>query len=205
MPVAPTTLPSLDENRDQADPDWESRSTDEPSYDADAELLPDDRDGGNDSGDGEDDDGDNGGGGDDYRDNGGRWVTVATFWLAPEAHIARLRLESEGIDCVIVDENLVATDWLFANAVGGIKLQVPADQAVRARETLAPAAGRPAADAAGEPLYDGQARCPRCGSDDVFRTPLSRRAAFLCILFLGAPLPLLRPRTRCAACGFEWK
>jgi hypothetical protein len=66
-----------------------------------------------------DDDGD----GDDDGDHS-RWLTVATFWEPTEAHIARLKLESEEIDCMILDENLVATYWFWANAVGGIKLQV---------------------------------------------------------------------------------
>src|SRR3954469_15766262 len=65
-----------------------------------------------------------GDGGDDGDGDPGKWVTVATFWQATQAHIARLRLESRDIDCVIVDENLIATDWLYANAAGGIKVQV---------------------------------------------------------------------------------
>src|SRR5947209_8216422 len=45
-----------------------------------------------------------------------RWITVATFWQPTHAHIARLKLEAEDIPCVLLDENLVATDWLYANA-----------------------------------------------------------------------------------------
>jgi predicted Zn-ribbon and HTH transcriptional regulator len=144
-----------------------------------------------------DDDDDDGGG------DSGPWVTVATFWQSPEAHIARLKLESEAIDCAIVDENLVATDWLFANAVGGIKLQVPLEQAPRARQLLQ-AKPDVAADS-GEPMFDGQQRCPRCGSDDLFTPRFSRRVAFLCILLLGLPIPFLSRNRRCGQCGFEWR
>ena len=154
---------------------------------------------------GEDDDGDGGG---DERDGGeGPWVTVATFWQPPPAHIARARLEAEGIDCVILDENLIATDWLFANAVGGIKLQVRASDAAAAVRLLE---GRPPSDAAaveaaGEPLFDGQTRCPRCGSGEVYPVRLARRLVFLSVLLLGAPLPIFARRSRCASCGFEWR
>jgi hypothetical protein len=65
-----------------------------------------------------------------------RWITIATFWQSTQAHIARLKLESEEIDCIIVDENLIAMDWLLANAAGGIKLQVPEEQAARAFQLL---------------------------------------------------------------------
>ncbi|HEV7297850.1 MAG TPA: hypothetical protein VGN72_00675 [Tepidisphaeraceae bacterium] len=50
--------------------------------------------------------------------------------------MARIKLESEGIDCLLLDENLVATQWLYANAVGGIKVQVPAADSDRARQAL---------------------------------------------------------------------
>jgi hypothetical protein len=133
----------------------------------------------------------------------GPWVTVATFWQAPAVHIARLRLESAGIDCAILDENLIATDWYLANAAGGIKLQVPASRATLAVELLGKRPGAAAAD--GEPLFDGQTRCPKCGGGDIYPVRLSRRLVFLSVLLLGAPLPILARKTRCAACGFEWR
>jgi hypothetical protein len=132
-----------------------------------------------------------------------RWETVATFWKPTDAHIARLKLESEEIDCVIIDENLVATDWLWANAVGGIKLQVPAPDAWRARALLD--RGAPTTPPSDEPVYDGLERCPQCGSDAIVEQTFSRRIAFLTILLLGAPLPFLRTGHRCTGCGFEWK
>lgn len=145
-------------------------------------------------------DGDDGAGG-----GPGPWVTVATFWNPTEAHVARIKLESEDIDCVIVDENLVATQWLWATALGGIKLQVPATKAVRAHELLETSAARAAIQPGREPLFDGQVRCPRCGSEDIYHSRFSRRASFISILLLGIPLPFVQHRTRCAACGFEWK
>lgn len=63
-------------------------------------------------------------------------VTVACFDNMPTAHIAMGRLQTEGIDCWLADEHLVQTDWLYAIAVGGIKLQVGAPYANQAREIL---------------------------------------------------------------------
>ncbi len=45
--------------------------------------------------------------------------------LAHEAHLVKARLEWEGIPCLLLDEYTVTMDWLYANAVGGIKLLVP--------------------------------------------------------------------------------
>lgn len=75
---------------------------------------------------------------DDFNGDGRpiRWVTIATFFNPTQAHLARLRLESEGIDCVILDEFMAA--HVFAVAVGGIKVQVPAERVEEARAALAP-------------------------------------------------------------------
>ncbi|GAB4352492.1 MAG: hypothetical protein Kow006_17070 [Gammaproteobacteria bacterium] len=64
-------------------------------------------------------------------------ITIATFDTMPDAHIALGRLRAEGIDARLADEHLVQTDWLYAIAVGGIKLQVAESEVPRAREILA--------------------------------------------------------------------
>lgn len=64
------------------------------------------------------------------------FITVATFDMMPDAHIAMGRLHAEGIDCHLADEHLVQTDWLYAIAVGGIKLQVLEEDADAARRIL---------------------------------------------------------------------
>lgn len=148
-----------------------------------------------------------GDGGGDHGDEGDpvRWVTVASYWNPSEAHIARLKLESEEIDCVIVDENLVATQWLWANALGGVKVQVPEPDASRAVSLLETTAAKAIKSADGESLFDGLSRCPQCGSDDIYIPRFSRKFSFLSILLLGLPIPFIHRNNRCAACGFEWK
>ncbi len=64
-------------------------------------------------------------------------ITIATFDTMPDAHIALGRLRAEGIDARLADEHLVQTDWLYAIAVGGIKLQVSENDAEHARAVLA--------------------------------------------------------------------
>ena len=64
-------------------------------------------------------------------------VTIASFDFLPQAEIARGRLRAEGVFCELADQNLVQTDWLYSIAVGGIKLQVKAEDAKRAAAILA--------------------------------------------------------------------
>jgi hypothetical protein len=64
-------------------------------------------------------------------------ITIASFDFLPLAEIARGRLQAEGIHCQLADQHLVQTDWLYSIAVGGIKLQVAAEDVPRAQAILA--------------------------------------------------------------------
>jgi hypothetical protein len=66
-----------------------------------------------------------------------RLVTVATFQDPVAAELARNFLASEGVSACLLDETTVATDWLLAGAIGGIKLQVEPMQVERAEMLLA--------------------------------------------------------------------
>ena len=65
------------------------------------------------------------------------YVTVATFDKSTDAHIALGRLAAEGVPALLFDDNMVQMDWLYAIALGGIKLRVPRRDAERARLILA--------------------------------------------------------------------
>lgn len=155
----------------------------------------------------EEDDGDD--------DDAGRWITVATFWQPMDAHMARIKLESMDIDCVLLDEYLVATDWLYANAVGGIKLQVHEERVAEAQEALERRGDGGSSDALADPDdgdSDGVIRyasidvtCPECGSTNVHRQRWTARSVFLAILLLGFPLPFISRKWECEACGHEWE
>jgi len=135
------------------------------------------------------------------------WVTVATFSQPVEAHLARTRLEAEGIRCIVADEFLVRVNWLLSNAIGGVKLMVPAWEADRARELLRP---RPRlVDVADEACPDAGAGddliCPSCRSYDVYFHRFDRRVAGLFWLFAGFIVPWRSQKWVCKECGYEWK
>lgn len=64
------------------------------------------------------------------------FVTVATYDKATDAHIALGRLAAEGIEARLFDEQMVQMDWLYAIALGGIKLRVSRGDAPAARKVL---------------------------------------------------------------------
>lgn len=75
-------------------------------------------------------------------------VDIAAFDSPLTANIARSRLEAEGISAFLDSEHTVGTQWLWTNAIGGVKLLVPAADAERAKAVLADAEA--GADAATE-------------------------------------------------------
>jgi hypothetical protein len=129
-------------------------------------------------------------------------VTIRKFRDLPEALLARGSLESAGIECFLVDENLVRLDWFISNFIGGIKLNVHARDAANAQKLL------------DEPILEGlyvqgvglyeQPRCPRCQSLDVNFQELDRPIAYMSA-FLRVPMPVQRPAWRCHACNAEWE
>lgn len=67
--------------------------------------------------------------------------TLATFSLPIDAHLLITRLEGNGINAYIRDENMITLDWFYSNAIGGVKVDV-ADEDLPAAQALL-AAGPP--------------------------------------------------------------
>lgn len=131
------------------------------------------------------------------------WITVASFSQPVEAHLAKARLEADGITCIVSDEYLVRVDWLLSNAIGGVKLMVPVWEADHAKDILRP---RPRLLVAAEPESDEEMICPRCHTDDVYFTrSYAHRAAAFFVILLGMVLPIRHRRWTCKQCGYSWK
>ena len=67
-------------------------------------------------------------------------VPIRAFWNLLEAELAKGLLESAGIQAFLFDDNMVRLDWFNANALGGVKLRVDADQVEAANRVLAESA-----------------------------------------------------------------
>lgn len=101
-------------------------------------------------------------------------VTVATYYNLPEAEAARLQLGAEGIEAHLTDVEIIAMDWLLANAVGGVKLQVRRSDAEIARVVLNRLQAERKRRADTPDMGDEDIRCLSCGAilaQDVSRCP----------------------------------
>ena len=114
---------------------------------------------------------------------------IVTLWAyrdLPEALIAQGKLQAEGVESFLADENIVRMDWFWSNLIGGVKLQVAAQDAEAALAILGEEilAGF-TAEEVGEDYQ--QPACPRCGSLDV------------------GSLPVPKNSWKCESCGVRWQ
>jgi hypothetical protein len=131
-----------------------------------------------------------------------RRFTVRSFRDLPEALLAKGKLDSSGIDCALVDENVIRMDWFWSNLMGGIKLIVDADDAATAEEVLAQPIPEHL-DVSGVGDFE-QPLCPKCGSLDIsFRE--TAPVAYVSTMLLNFPIPLHRRAWRCRSCFVEWQ
>jgi tetratricopeptide (TPR) repeat protein len=132
-------------------------------------------------------------------------VTIATFSHPPEAYIPKTKLEAEGIWAFVADGDTVTANWLYSNAIGGVKLRVKAEDVERALEILEQEA---------EPIEWGEEefdesdedeKCPECGSLNTGYERYAMRWIFLSWLILQFPLPFFKRKWKCQDCGHTWK
>lgn len=133
----------------------------------------------------------------------GEFVTVRRYRDLTEAIVAKTLLESAGIEAWIRDENLVRMEWQYSNFLGGIRLQVKAEDEAAAGEVLEQPIPKSIAFAEGREFV--QPNCPRCGSIDITYEGASRGAALVSVSLLSVPLPRGRTSWTCHACGARWE
>jgi hypothetical protein len=127
------------------------------------------------------------------------FVPIWSYDNYVSAHIALGRLQEDGIDCWLKDENTVTIDPILTNAVGGIKLMVEATQAeeaLRILETL-------------QADHRATRTCPACGSHNIElvsspRKPANWLSALLTFGFGSYAVPAEKDY-HCFDCNKEFK
>ena len=107
--------------------------------------------------------------------------TVASYLDPIEAHIVCGRLQAEGIDAMVSDDQTNLANWEWRQAIGGTRVRVAEDQFEAARALIADldrGAFSLEPDAAGQP--------------PPYRETLSSRLALLFGMLFGVPLPWRR-------------
>ena len=137
-------------------------------------------------------------------------ITIANFIYGPDpvsqAHLARIKLESHGINSFLAGENLIGTYWLISAADNGVKLQVRQSDAAKALEILE-SKEQLSLEKEDEDLTaeSPNLQCPKCNSEDIEYERFSKNIFYLSLLVLGFPLPFAKNRFKCENCEHQWK
>jgi hypothetical protein len=129
-------------------------------------------------------------------------VVLRQFRDVPAALLAKSILDSAEIECFLADVNTIRLDWLWSNALGGVKLLVR-ESDVEAAEELLDQKRVEGFDVEGMEHFT-QPRCPHCQSLDVSFKGLNKHLAYGSIA-LGVPYPVAHIGWRCDSCGQMWE
>jgi hypothetical protein len=127
---------------------------------------------------------------------------VASFRDAYQAHILKGALEASGIPAYIQDEQLATINWMYSQAIGGVKVYVPEEffeKAIQLIEEIKVGNGLEKAleDEAG--ILD---LCPNCGSKSLEPTRYSLWS-LIPIILTWTPFFLGRKKWQCKVCGHK--
>ena len=127
---------------------------------------------------------------------------IGTYQYSSEAIIIKGKLESEGIEVFMRDNNTVDANPLYSNAVGGIKLFVKEEDLEKAQLILSEVS-QYSLDENNQLI-----KCPKCNAEQVeMVTSIKDIRSFLAFLFsvLVVYMPFYsKHKYKCQSCKFEF-
>ncbi|MDR0794028.1 MAG: DUF2007 domain-containing protein [Chitinophagaceae bacterium] len=126
-------------------------------------------------------------------------IPLQSYGNYVEANIVLGRLQSDGVDCWLQDENTFTINPVIGNAIGGIRLVVPQSQEQRAKELM------------GEYLAEQREVivCPKCHSHNIEFVSTPKKASnwlgSLLGFFLASYAIPVEKVYHCFDCGFEFE
>lgn len=127
-------------------------------------------------------------------------IQIASFSFPHEAHIAKASLEAANIPATIADEYTINMDWLYSNALGGVRLFVPVELEEEARALIEQDFSN-IVDEEFEKMEEEKKTCPSCGGNELEPYTIGKKPAFIVFLLLGFPLFFYKHGSRCLSCG----
>lgn len=113
---------------------------------------------------------------------------IAAYTKPEDAYLAASLLEGNGIVVNVRDADTVGNYWMYSNAVGGVKIEVPAAQVEKAKEIL----NLPKE-------ANGLLACPHCGSGNVRIREMNLFTAIS--LAIGFMIPFSSNKIDCLECA----
>ncbi len=142
-----------------------------------------------------------------------KWIIISSFAQSQEAHYAKSLLEAEGIEVFLKDELTSQVCNHIGSAIGGIKVEVQADDADRAYRILVNAGcikeSHNNADTI--EIIEGSSKkaplhCPYCNSSHIEPSKNKHRDLNNVIMFIFCLfMPVKFKPYHCTQCHKEWR
>ena len=100
------------------------------------------------------------------------YTILAVFEYSTEAHVTKSKLDSEGLQTMLMDEKTIDSDPLVSNAIGGVKLLVYKNDFEKAA-TIYNKIRAYKKDKNGNDIF-----CPNCNSTRILVAPIQRKNVF---------------------------
>jgi hypothetical protein len=97
---------------------------------------------------------------------------IAVFEYSTEDHLTKSKLDSEGLQTMLMDEKTIDSDPLISNAIGGVKLLVYKDDFEKALEIYNEIRSYP------KDRNGNNFSCPNCNSNRILIAPIQRKNVF---------------------------
>lgn len=128
---------------------------------------------------------------------------IGSYQYSSEAIIIKGKLESEGIDVCIRDNNIVDSNPLYSNAVGGVKLFVTKKDYFKAKEVISQVSQYSLDD------KSKLLKCPNCEAEqiDMVTSIKDLKSLFVFVfstLLLGTLPFFCKQKYKCSKCDFEF-
>ncbi|MDR6527558.1 putative RNA-binding Zn-ribbon protein involved in translation (DUF1610 family) [Chryseobacterium rhizosphaerae] len=126
---------------------------------------------------------------------------------ALEANRDKQILAENGINSFIANEQLIQSDWLLSQAVGGIQLQVFENDLERAKQILQDYKYNEEYSLEVEHTIENPEFnfvCPKCGSNHIYQDEKPGGVFGISWLILGFPIKISKNQYHCYYCGNEF-
>lgn len=123
------------------------------------------------------------------------WVTLARISHPQQAEMIRMKLESEGIKCLLLDQNSARVTPRASSLSGGMRLQVRQTQMNQAKHVLRRLSVE----------EDATVQCPECGSFEIYRRDLVFPIILITLLVLPLSFGFYKKKYRCSDCRHRWE
>lgn len=141
------------------------------------------------------------------------WKTIITFTSPQEAHMAKGYLESQGIESFILDDMTAQVNFLYSNAIGGVKVLVSDTDYEQGIEILKKGGyinmnndeTISQLNIVSADKKTDKRICPFCQSDNVGKKKGLNILSPLIYFILGLFVPIYKSTYCCYDCEKEWK